>query len=362
MAENYALFVGINYIGTENQLDGCIDDIEAMRKEFIKVGFPATNIQMLSDGYEGAQYAPTKDNIMTQLKALVAKAKPGDTIYFHYSGHGTNSLRVENDYEALCPIKDGEIELLADYEIYEVLKQLPVGAKLVSAIDACHSGDMFNLEYNLAGDKPGHEGTDSHGYIVMMSGCQVEQTSADAVLEEDGKPTPQGAFTGCMLAMIEQLGVNSILDTLLSASKNKMRQLDSQMISWLRGKNFSQRPDFSFEGQLIPTLASGQVLHVAPQQAAPSAPAISTAHHTAPQHTTLLNIWGGYFAGLYNQYSSRQASPNVIDLPKRKAFLPSKPLEAKKSPAKSNQEKRVSAKNDETLVTPKRKSARTGKR
>ncbi|MCS5711118.1 caspase family protein [Candidatus Berkiella aquae] len=153
MANYYGLLVGINYVGTSNKLNGCVEDIEEMAKILQKGGVPAKNIQVLSDDYEGVANAPTKDNILNALNSLVAKAKPDDIIFFHYSGHGTNSLgqqffrKVEG--EAICALNNSEIELIADYELHNVIKKLVPGARFVSALDCCHSGDMFNLENNL---------------------------------------------------------------------------------------------------------------------------------------------------------------------------------------------------------------------
>ncbi|MBS0287267.1 MAG: caspase family protein [Proteobacteria bacterium] len=279
MPNYYGFCVGINYIGTENQLAGCVDDIEDMAKLMQASGVPAKNIQMFSDAYKGAAVQPTRDNIINGLKALVAKAQPDDIIFFHYSGHGTNSLRRKNDYEAICPIKDKEIELIADFELHAIINELVPGARFVSALDCCHSGDMFNLEFNVgeksklthydrgvsvakedvkskakaAGKKPPHAApekpvvaTKPHGYVVVVSGCEIKQTSADA--EQDGRP--QGAFTACLKDLIKEHGFHYILDILLSGSKQQMQGLDTQMRAWMKTNRYSQLPDIAFEGQL----------------------------------------------------------------------------------------------------------------
>lgn len=326
MPNYYAFLVGPNYIGTPNELHGCVDDIEDMKRILVQSGVPDQNVKMLSDAYEGAENAASRENVLNGLKALVKKAKPGDIIFFHYSGHGTNSLRRVNDYEAICPIKDGEIELIADFELHAIIKDLVPGAKFVSALDCCHSGDMFNLENNLyehklthydksakapeqkaetelhsdkkaaskdkkekkhkkhekpekekdaeqstekgflsdlvSALKPHHHGASTssgsntstsltanlHGYVVVLSGCEIKQTSADAVVS--GRP--QGAFTACLKAMIEKHGFHEILDVFLSSSKAAMKPLNDEMIDWLKERGYSQRPDFSFEGQLAP--------------------------------------------------------------------------------------------------------------
>lgn len=299
----YGLLVGINYIGTDNELRGCVDDIETMTNILLKGGVPKENIKLLSDAYKSEGHAPTKENILNELNRLVKIAKPGDIIFFHYSGHGTNSIRKVNDYEAICALKKGEIELIADFELHKVVQGLVPGAKFVSALDCCHSGDMFNLENNLNETKLTHfdralkttdkkseketveeKQSDSkekdkekkekkgilqtlhtlgsllkpsstskissnlHGYTVVLSGCEIKQTSADTVL--DGRS--RGAFTACLVAMIDKHGFHDVLDVFLSSSKLAMKGLNDEMIEWLNERGYSQRPDFSFEGQLAP--------------------------------------------------------------------------------------------------------------
>jgi uncharacterized caspase-like protein len=41
----------------------------------------------LSDDQQGAN-SPTKENIINALKWLIKDAKAGDSLFFHYSGHG----------------------------------------------------------------------------------------------------------------------------------------------------------------------------------------------------------------------------------------------------------------------------------
>lgn len=313
MPKQVALLVGINYIGTPNELHGCVNDIENMSKMLqSKGGFTEKDITLLSDAYKGAGFAPTRDNVLNALKNMVREAKPGDTIFFHYSGHGTNSLRPINDYEAICPLNGKDIELIADFELHNIVKGLVPGARFISALDCCHSGDMFNLENNLNEKKLTHHERDlraqtpssssssssssshakapkkhakslhplqdlinflkpshlngvpapvtqPHGYVVVLSGCEIAQTSADAVIDRK----PQGALTACILDTVERNDFNHLIDICLSGSKTLMKQLNDEMLAWMRENGYTQRPDFSFEGQLA--LANKAVM--APAQA-----------------------------------------------------------------------------------------------
>lgn len=79
----YAYVVGISdYEGTENDLQFCDDDANAMKSWLQAEGF---TINSDIDGQA------TADNILAGLQWLVDNAEPGDEIAFCYSGHGMKS-------------------------------------------------------------------------------------------------------------------------------------------------------------------------------------------------------------------------------------------------------------------------------
>ena len=88
-----ALLVGINEYDRDSSgwipLKGCVTDINLQKELLINCfGFQAGDILTLSDG------AATRQNILTAFEEhLIAQAKPGDVVVFHYSGHGS---RVED--------------------------------------------------------------------------------------------------------------------------------------------------------------------------------------------------------------------------------------------------------------------------
>ena len=81
---NSSLIVGINYIGTEYELNGCINDANNMRD--FAIGRGCDNIIMLTD----RDIRPSKTNILIALTNLLKKSNSGDVILFYYSGHGSN--------------------------------------------------------------------------------------------------------------------------------------------------------------------------------------------------------------------------------------------------------------------------------
>ena len=102
-----ALFVGINYPNTQHKLNGCINDIE-LAERVVTENFGFEEKRVLKD--EQA----TTQNILNNLKWLVDDAKPGDVLYFHYSGHGSQipNFNPEQDYEP-----DGKDEIIVPVDL-----------------------------------------------------------------------------------------------------------------------------------------------------------------------------------------------------------------------------------------------------
>lgn len=78
--------------GTQAALRGCINDVRAMyamlRNHY---GFEPANMRCLidEDPKAAADKLPTGANIKKSLAAIVAAAAPGDILFIHFSGHGT---------------------------------------------------------------------------------------------------------------------------------------------------------------------------------------------------------------------------------------------------------------------------------
>ncbi len=139
MGVKKALLVGINYIGMDCPLNGCINDIENMR-DILKNEFGYNDITMMSDN---TIMKPTRSNIMKELLNLILS--DATYLYFHYSGHGSQVRDVNGDEadkmdECLVPI-DYEINgMILDDELKGILQCLNSNKKLTMVLDCCHSG------------------------------------------------------------------------------------------------------------------------------------------------------------------------------------------------------------------------------
>jgi hypothetical protein len=147
-----ALQIGINYEGTNNELHGCIEDIDNTNRTFANLGIRFGESVVMTDHTTNK---PTKQNIINGIKWLVDGATIGDTLWFQYSGHGshqraTNDAHEDDDQdESLCPIDMDTAGMLLDNEIQACLSLAPAGCKIFVFCDCCHSGTNCDLPYIL---------------------------------------------------------------------------------------------------------------------------------------------------------------------------------------------------------------------
>jgi metacaspase-1 len=155
-----SLFVGINYFGSQSELRGCINDVKNIKQfvvEHWKFPTDAAHMKTLTDDSKG-DGMPTKQNVLAALKWLVEGAKSGDSLFFHYSGHGAHqadasSDEVDGQDETIVPVDYESAGQIVDDELYEILVAgLPVGVRLTAIMDCCHSGSVFDLPYSYTPD------------------------------------------------------------------------------------------------------------------------------------------------------------------------------------------------------------------
>lgn len=79
----------------------------------------------------------TRQNIVSAMKSLFAKAGENDLVMLYFSGHGLKGSFLPIDY-------DGYNNKLEHEEISNLFKQSPAKYKLCIA-DACHSGSLFAM-------------------------------------------------------------------------------------------------------------------------------------------------------------------------------------------------------------------------
>jgi metacaspase-1 len=136
-----ALLVGINrYPSPFNRLKGCVNDALMMAQMLMdSFGFQAgDDMRMLTDD------RATKQAILDRLDWLVADARPGDVLVFHYSGHGaqvpdrTNG-NVNGVDECICPVDFSWDDPLTDAILQDHIGKVSDGVNLTVILDCCHA-------------------------------------------------------------------------------------------------------------------------------------------------------------------------------------------------------------------------------
>jgi len=206
--------IGINYIGTSSELNGCINDAHNINDFLMgKCGFDRSNIMlMIDDGTEGTT-RPTRANIISAFKTLVSKAtREGFTeLWLSYSGHGSTIRDVDGDEddgkdEVLCPVDYATSGMITDDYIYDnLVAKLPRSATLISVMDCCHSGTILDLPYIYKTSLAQNNKKNAHvASIVSISGCRDDQTSADAFIDN----AYEGAMTWSLLKALDATKYN----------------------------------------------------------------------------------------------------------------------------------------------------------
>jgi len=90
-----ALLVGINYVGQQGELRGCHNDVESMKGYLLGQGYSEENMRVVCDD-SSSEVEPTYDGIVESFRWLTSGAQAGDSLFFHYSGHG-GSMRDETE-------------------------------------------------------------------------------------------------------------------------------------------------------------------------------------------------------------------------------------------------------------------------
>eukprot|EP01101_Sappina_pedata_P005147 TRINITY_DN22_c1_g2_i2.p1 TRINITY_DN22_c1_g2~~TRINITY_DN22_c1_g2_i2.p1 ORF type:complete len:319 (+),score=130.59 TRINITY_DN22_c1_g2_i2:31-957(+) len=293
-----SLLIGINYFQQQGELRGCINDVKNLKSFLIESGFNSQpeNMRVLTDDNKN-QGMPIKKNVEAGMKWLVEDNQPGDLLFFHFSGHGSQAQDTTGDEadgtdETLVPLDYKTAGQIVDDDMHTMMvKPLKAGVRFYAVFDCCHSGTALDLPFVycpsgaiqggntskisktmlfnglldagkslMRGDKleaakkvggvlwEGYKlkkGTpqkcdtnSSPADIVMLSGCRDDQTSADATIG--------GEATGAMsyALMLE-----------LKADKNPtLLELLNGMRKILADAKFTQVPQMSTGHEMDPTL------------------------------------------------------------------------------------------------------------
>jgi len=250
-SKKMALLIGINYRGTTDELNGCINDVNNVRDMLInEFNYEKENITMLTDD---SKIKPTSMNILRALSKMVILAYHNkcDELFIHYSGHGTyvNDMNKDEDDgkdEALVPLDYEKNGVITDDLLHEYLAYLPKECKCICLFDCCHSGTILDLPYRYIGIEDSiieNENAMIKSNIIMISGCRDKETSADAYILSEYRGEYAGAMTNAFLETLKEYDYSCTCFHLLKGmrvylKKNKYEQIP-QMCSAKQIKNIS---------------------------------------------------------------------------------------------------------------------------
>jgi len=235
-----AVVCGISYRYSRHELKGCLNDANCMKYLLInKFKFPEASIILLTEEQSDPLRIPTAHNMRMALYWLVQGCQPGDSLVFHYSGHGSQQRNNTGDEvdgfdETLLPLDFETQGMIVDDEINaRIVRPLPRGVRLHAIIDACHSGTVLDLPFLCRLNRSGQYVWEDHrprsgtwkgtsgGEAISFSGCDDNQTSADT--SALSRITSTGAMTYCFIQAIEK-GAGTTYGSLLNSMRNTIRE------------------------------------------------------------------------------------------------------------------------------------------
>jgi hypothetical protein len=205
-ANGISLHIGLNrvdpahYQGWAGALQGCENDANDLAAVAKQAGFAES--VLLTD-------AGTTDAVKRGISAAASQLRAGDFFFLTYSGHGgqvPDTTADEPDHEdETWVLFDRQ---LVDDELYQLWSQFLPGVRILVLSDSCHSGTAVREEPGGAPDPhaprtmpkaqalavyeankamydaiertvPPSSSADVGAHVLLLSGCQDDQTSAD---------------------------------------------------------------------------------------------------------------------------------------------------------------------------------------
>ncbi len=269
---NIAVLAGSNYVGTPNQLGGCGYDVRDISNILKQNGFSTTILTDATDLGVEVSGLPTKELILNNLNNMIAASKPGDTVLFYYSGHGTQipSANGELDYIVPLDVISGpngfdESKLISSNELHNSLIKVPQGVKLLMVSDSCFSGNIDDFKNNVKVvmppkfepfkhlksliEKHNKRSESSHGALTLIAGCKKNQESTDL--------GTNGALTAAIKNWIAANSVAAWLTACFDYASKALEDLKAALTATLVEQGITdQDPQISWEADTgVPALA-----------------------------------------------------------------------------------------------------------
>ena len=224
-----ALLIGINYLKSNNQLGGCINDVTNMASFLTTYcNYDIANVTLMTDN---TTVLPTRINIETAIQTFVSNVTTGDILVFYYAGHGISTNDISGDEadrydELIAPLDYWEKGFIKDDWLFEnMVRKIPSGVALYCFADSCHSGTLldmcFNVKYfakcNLSEMPPTYHQDEwtndysinvskvnrSPGKVYLFTSCMDEELSSEITFTT-GTTGTQGIFSLFLIKILNK--------------------------------------------------------------------------------------------------------------------------------------------------------------
>jgi hypothetical protein len=221
--QKLALLIGVNHYPTGiASLQGCITDLELQHELLVhRYGFDSQNIRILADKLP--QYSrqteiitPTYDNIIAQIEQhLIQRARPGDRVVIHFSGHGAQLAHPTNPGEILYTLvptvppgdrqtKNLILQTISGKTLF-MLRELINTTDITLILDSCYSGSALRGNAvrfrTLSADGPRLAPTQIQATADLRHQAQllqrIRQTRPQWQLEQ-ARPNAKGILLGAV--------------------------------------------------------------------------------------------------------------------------------------------------------------------
>jgi hypothetical protein len=142
-----ALLLGCNYTNTSTPLKECTIDAINMRSILIDAyQYDQNNVILLRD--DDPNNLPTKESIINNLNQLISNSYKYSEICFYYSGHGIESLKLEDVLNpVIVPSDYINNGCLSNDNIYQIIKNTQCPIKIImDSLQIIENG--LNLQYS----------------------------------------------------------------------------------------------------------------------------------------------------------------------------------------------------------------------
>lgn len=226
-----ALFVGVEYAAIPSlALFGCQRDIQVSKQKIQELYPDCLNIRVVSDS---AELKPTRKNILESIAWLVDDIKPGQHVFFHYSGHGgqliDKSGAVKSIFEnCIYPCKGKKLQIILDDEIRKgLIEKIPKGSKCFIVMDSYSGNSTIELEHTWQTNEDhtlyyvqNMEMPTLEGKVIVLTSCETD----DAPMEPAAIYGQTGGVLSSILPQIldknnDQLEMKDYMWSILKALK-----------------------------------------------------------------------------------------------------------------------------------------------